>query len=191
MGNSGAALGIIAIILCAGVGVFVFFIWNGQNATNSDIDDLKDQINDLESDFNNSITTMVVGIWDLLANNMDYSPHDTSLDWLIEFQDNNLTNSEYISVSNGNTRITLLTSGWYRIQLSIAFTNYFGASFYTTDLLKDGVDDECFDVISTSSYTYSNGTNYIEVNQVATSPAGLIIFGDEGYSQFIVEYVAS
>ena len=202
MGKSGAALGIIAIILCAGVGVFAFFIWNDQNITNSKINDLEDQINALESDFNNSIMTMAVGIWDLLDKNMDYSPHDTSTDWLIEFQNNNLTNSEYISVSNGNTRITLLRSGWYRIHLSIVFTNFFGSSFYITSLLKDGVVDENFDAISTSTYTppvhcidssvfvYSDGTNFIEVNQVGTAVGGLIIFGTEEYSQFIVEYVA-
>ncbi|KKM13136.1 hypothetical protein LCGC14_1719290, partial [marine sediment metagenome] len=33
MGNSGTALGIIAIILVAGVGIFTFIVWNGQNTT--------------------------------------------------------------------------------------------------------------------------------------------------------------
>ena len=210
MSNSGAALGIIAIILCAGVGVFAFFIWNDQNTTNSgiddlndQIDDLNDQINDLELDFNNSIITMVVGIWDSLDQNMDYSPHSTSVDWFIEFQDNKLTNPEYISVSNGNTRITLLQSGWYRIHLSVALTNHFGSSFYWIYLLKDGVEDENFDAYSTSSYTpplrfidssvfiYSNGTNYIEVNPVTNAPGGLVLWGTEVNHQFIIEYVAS
>ena len=203
MGNNGAALGIIEIILCAGVGVFAFFIWNGQNTTNSGIDDLNDQINDLELDFNNSIITMVVGIWDSLDQNMDYSPHDLSTDWLIEFHDNNLTNPEYISVSNGNTRITLLQSGWYRIHLSVALTNHFGSSFYWIYLLKDGVEDENFDAYSTSSYTpplrhidssvfiYSNGTNYIEVNPVTTAAGGLVLWSTEVHHQFIIEYVAS
>ncbi|MFX1366109.1 MAG: hypothetical protein ACFFCE_06720 [Promethearchaeota archaeon] len=203
MGNNGAALGIIAIILCVGVGVFVFFIWNGQNTTNSDVDDLQEQINNLESDFNNSITTKFVGIWDDLARNMDYSPHNSSTDWLIEFQDNNLTNPEYISVSNNNTRVTLLQSGWYRIHLTIALTNHFGGSFYWIHLLKDGVEDENFDAYSTSTYTpplrhidssvfiYSNGTNYIEVNPVTTAVGGLLIWYYEVIHQFIIEYVAS
>ncbi len=210
MGNSGAALGIIAIILCAGVGVFVFFIWSGQNTTNSDIDDMKDQINDLESDFNeleldfnNSIITMGVGIWDNLVKNMEYSPHNTSQNWLIEFRDNNLTNPEYISVSNNNTRVTLLQSGWYRIHLSVAFTNHFGSSFYWIHLLKDGVEDENFDAYSTASYTpplrhidssvfiYSNGTNYIEVNPVTNAAGGLLIWSTEVNHQFIIEYIAS
>ncbi len=49
MGSSGKALGIIGIILAAGATGFAFFVWNG---TNSDLDDLKDQLNNLTDEFN-------------------------------------------------------------------------------------------------------------------------------------------
>ena len=76
MGSSGTALGIIGIIIAAGAIGFAFFVWNGQNTTNSDLDDVTDQLNDLESDFNSLTKIIVIGIWDDLDRNQDYAPHN-------------------------------------------------------------------------------------------------------------------
>ncbi len=114
--SSGTALGIIGIILAAGVIGFAFFVWNGAN---SDVDALQAEINNLESDFNNLDTTILVGVWEDLSRNMDYTPFTSNGNWLFEFGDNKLNNTDYISVSNTNTRITLVKSGWYRIHVSV------------------------------------------------------------------------
>ncbi len=52
MGSSGTVFGIIGIILAAGAIGFAFIVWNGQNTTNSDLDDLTDQLNNLAAPTN-------------------------------------------------------------------------------------------------------------------------------------------
>ena len=190
MGRGGTALGIIGIIIAAGAIGFAFIVWNGQNTTNSDLDDLIDALNDLESnfnnltdafndlesEFNNMTKTIVVGIWESLVDNLNFAPHNTQRDWLFEFGDNKLNNTDYISVSNTNTRITLLKPGWYRIHLNVLLSNLGPSNRYWVSILKDGVTVFYFDryepsatVVSTlhyidsSAFVYSNGSDYIEL----------------------------
>ena len=199
--GSGTALGIIGIIIAAGAIGFAFFVWNG---TNSDLDDLTDQLNNLESDFNNLTQTIVVGIWDALDDNEDYAPYNSQHDWLFEFGDNNLSNTDYISVSNGDTRITLLQSGWYRIQLSVYLDSINANDIYEISLLKDGAIEwdlfrldtsftieSSYHYVDSSAFVYSDGTNYIEIN--ALSLGGDYFNPDttyDGYHHFTIEYVA-
>jgi len=115
VGKGVVALGIIGMILATGAIGFAFVVWNGQNTTNTELNDLTDAFNDLESDFNNLTAilnnlnqTIVVGLWDGLEHNLDFAPYNSQSDWLYEFEYNKLNNTDYISVSNTNTRITLL-----------------------------------------------------------------------------------
>ncbi|MFX1596735.1 MAG: hypothetical protein ACFFBK_11805, partial [Promethearchaeota archaeon] len=81
------------------------------------------------------------------------------------------------SVSNTNTRITLLKSGWYQIHLSVLLAGISPSSIYKLRILKDGVTESFLDFyqtavtidsnyhsIDSSAFVYSNGTNYIEIN---------------------------
>ncbi|KKM61401.1 hypothetical protein LCGC14_1532110, partial [marine sediment metagenome] len=88
MGSGGKALGIIGLIL--GAGAIVFVVWNGQNTTNSDLDGLNDEFNNLESDLNNLTRIIVVGIWNAFDENQDFAPHTYQNDWLLEFLNNKL-----------------------------------------------------------------------------------------------------
>ncbi len=234
MGNAGAALGIIGIIIGAGAIGFAFFVWNGQNTTNSDLDDLTDQVNsmtgpsnttdptdltaefnnltaefndlaaefnDLESVFNNLTQIIVVGIWDGLSDNIDYTPHNSQDDWLFEFGDNNLSNTDYISVSNTNTRITLLKSGWYRIHLSVLLRFLDPNMQYYIILMKDGVSESFilyYDApsivfsyyhVDSSVFVYSDGTNYIEINGVSYTDNSFSMTDVDPYNQLTIEYV--
>ena len=184
MGHGGTALGIIGIILAAGAIGFTFVVWNGQNTTN------------------NLTGTIVVGIWDSLEDNQDFAPYNSSNDWLLEFGDNSLNNTDYISVSNTNTRITLLKSGWYRIHLSVLLVGISPASIYTIRLLKDGAIEFFFDFYETSgtidsiyhsiyssAFVYSNGTNYIEIN--GDSADNFLVLANELYNQLTIEFVAT
>ena len=98
MGRGGTALGIIGIILAAGAGGFAFVTWNGQNIANSDLDNLTDELNNLTDELNNLPRILVVGIWNTLEDNLNYAPHNLQNDWLFEFGDNNLNNTDFISV---------------------------------------------------------------------------------------------
>ena len=193
MGSGGKTLGIIGIILAAGAIGFVFVVWNGQNTTNSDLDDLTDKLNNLTK-------TIVVGIWDALDDNLDYAPYNLQNDWLFEFGDNKLNNTDYISVSNTNTRITLLKSGWYRIHLSVLLSSISPSSYYRVRLLKDGAIESYLDFLATSStidsswhyinsytFVFSGGTNYIEIEASSTYDSTP---SNDDYNQLTIEYVA-
>ena len=209
MGKGGAVLGIIGMILAAGAIGFAFVVWNGQNTTNSDIDALTDAFNDLEADFsnltnvfNNLTQTIVVGIWEALDDNLDFVPHNSNDDWLIEFGDNRMNNTDYISVSNTNTRITLLKSGWYRIHLSVLLRFLDPNMQYYIILMKDGVSESFilyYDApsivfsyyhVDSSVFVYSDGTNYIEINGVSYNDNAFSI-GVDLYNQFKIEYIAT
>ena len=204
MGRGGTALGIIGVILASGAIGFSFVVLNGQNTTNSDIGDLTDELNNLIDELNNLTRTIVVGVWDALEDNQDYPPHNALDDWLLEFRDNILNNTNYISVSNTNTRITLLKPGWYRIHLTVLLVSMNPSNLYFIVLLKDGADEFVFDTyetslamnsgyhsIDSSAFVYSNGTNYLEIR-------GTSAFGDdfnvpisnELYNQLTIEFVA-
>ena len=202
MGKGVAALGIIGMILAAGAIGFAFFVWNGQNTTNSELNDLTDAFNDLKSDFDNLTQTIVVGIWDALDNNLDFAPHNTQDDWLLEFGDNSLNNTDYISVSNTNTRITLLKSGWYRIHLNVLLFGISPSSTYWARIYKDGSSeiyldrhgtsatvDSIYHYIDSSGFVYSNGTNYIEIN--GYSLGDFFYVSLDPFNQFKIEYIAT
>ena len=182
MGKGGTVIGIIGIILAAGAIGFTFVVWNGQNTTN------------------NLTGTIVVGIWDSLGDNQDFAPHNSLNDWLLEFGDNSLNNTDYISVSNTNTRITLLKSGWYRIHISVLLVGISPASIYNIRFLKDGAIEFFFDFYETSgtidsiyrsvdssAFVYSDGTNYIEIN--GESGDNFSVPGNDLYNQLTIEFV--
>ncbi len=184
MGRGGAVLGVIGIILAAGAIGFTFVVWNGQNTTNN--------------------MTIVVGVWDSLADNQGYPPHNALDNWLIEFGDNSLSNPNFISVSNTNTRITLLKPGWYRIHLSMVLMDINPASIYTIKLLKDGITEFFLDYYETSlamnsqyhsvdsfAFVYSNGTNYIEINgESLLGDNNFFVRADDLFNQLTIEFVA-
>ena len=183
MGNSGTALGIIGIILGAGAFGFAFFVWNGQN--------------DLESDFNNLESTILVGIWEDLSRNTDYTPYSTNRFWLFEFGDNQVNNTEYFSVSNSNTRITIIKSGWYKIHLSALLGDINDGTAYSMKFYKNG------DVYGYSSYLigggpfiYMDGTVFIECNakdyiEISAYSAAddFIVYTIANYEHLTIEYV--
>jgi hypothetical protein len=144
-----------------------------------------------------------VGVWDGLVDNQGYSPHNALGDWLLEFGDNSLINTDYILVSNTNTRITLLKSGWYRIHLSMVLMDINPASIYAIKLLKDGITVFFFDYYETSlamnsqyhsvdsfAFVYSNGTNYIEINgESLLGDNNFFVHTDDLFNQLTIEFV--
>jgi len=201
MGSGGTALGIIGIILAAGAIGFAFVVWNGQNTTNSDVDDLTEALNNLESDLSNLTRTIVVGIWDDIDENLDYSPYNAGNNWLFEFGAHNLSNTDYISVSNTNTRITLLKSGWYRIHISVLLGSMLFSNDYSIMILKDGAIEIYLDFYDTSTasvgwyypidssvFVYSNGTNYIEINGYGDAD-NFFAVDSSNFNQATIEYV--
>ena len=171
-------------ILAAGAIGFTFIVWNGQNTTN------------------NLTNTIVVGVWDALTDNQDYSPHNALDDWLLECGDNSLINTDHTSVSNTNTRITLLKSGWYQIHLSVLLIDIDTSNIYAIRLLKDGDYEFFLDYyetslamnspyrsIDSSAFVYSNGTNYIEINGYSAFGDDFSVSPSDVYNQLTIEFV--
>jgi len=186
MGRGGTVLGIIGILLGAGAIGFAFVVWNGQNAMTGEL---------------NSLTrNIVVGIWDEIDDNLDFAPYNLQADWLFEFGGSSLNNTDYISVSNNNTRITLLKSGWYRIHLSVLLANINPNNGYLITIFKDGATEFYLDNYGTSAtngvsfydvdssaFVYSNGTNYIEINGYSNDDFWV---SSDLYNQLTIEFVA-
>ncbi len=184
MGKGGTVLGLIGIILGAGGLVFGYLNWAGQS--------------------NNSTQNKIVGVWDGLDVNQDYPGWDQVGSWLFEFTDNEMNNTAYISVSNANTRITLLKSGWYRIHLSTELIYLDSGLHYYLRLLKDHSIDMYiyhFDTLTStppgkyfdsSAFVYSNGTNYIEIGATCGNPTvnGFGIYSSASMNQFSIEFVS-
>ena len=200
MGRSGAAFGIIGVILATGAIGFTFIVWNGLNTTNSD---LKADLDDLTNELNNFTRTTVVGKWNALYDNYDYAPYNLTNNWLYEFGNNSLNITDYISVSNNNTRVTLTKSGWYRIHLSVLLKDINASFLYKTTILKDGATefvldrlqtgatfDEYYHHIDSSAFVYSDGSNYIELNGYTDWDDYFSPHLSPHYNQLTIEYVA-
>lgn len=144
---------------------------------------------------------ILVGVWDALDDNLDFTPHDFTNNWLLEYGDNKIYNSKYISISNTNTRITLVKSGWYRLHLSIVLGSIDTSSTYWMELLKNGALEfsmdrhqtsadleSTFHVIDSSVFVYSNGADYFEFNGIS-NPDTAFSPGINSYNQMTIEYV--
>lgn len=155
----------------------------------------------MEAVIDNLTRSFVVGLWDDISKNKDYAPHNLDYNWFLEFSAGNLTDPDYISVSNDNTRITLLQSGWYRIHLSLLIDSIASDTIYILTMLKDGsvesnldwyetsaTDDSYYHYFETSAFVYSNGTSYIEFN--ALSNIDFFAVSINIYNQFLIEYLS-
>ena len=207
--NVGTALGIMGIIIGAGAIGFAFFVWNGQNTTNSDLksdlDDLTDQLNNLTgptnmtAEFNDLPRTIVVGNWEGLARNMAANiGFPLVSNWLFELQAGTHYNSYYINAFSPITRIYLVTAGWYRIHLSTLLYNLDPGNYYSIEIFKNGINSfvlYIFDInsgdpdnfyVDSSAFIYSDGTDYIEIN----GKTGSDDFYPISNNRFTIEYVA-
>ncbi len=142
---------------------------------------------------------ILVGLWNNLDKNIDYAPWDSDDDWLVEFRDSPLNDSNYISVDNGNTRFALIRAGFYKITLKILLWNLaFGDAFYV-HLRRNGVYESTFDYFSKSDhpgttsyqvlsslYIYSNGLDSFTINCYSLFDPSFTGGGD---SQLSIEYV--
>lgn len=146
----------------------------------------------------------LVGIWDGLDDNYDYAPHTTPSNWLFTLLDNAYIDSEYVSVNNTDTCITLKKQGWYRIQLSVLLHNLDTGDTYRIDLLKNGAILFFLDFIATWSsydpyyhsvdsegYVLSDGNDYIELNAQSGIDAFYPHTASQEYNQLVIEFVSN
>jgi len=140
----------------------------------------------------------LIGLWDEFDYNTDFPPYTALSYWLLELRGNKINNSDYIAISNNNTRITLVKLGWYRIQLTMILSNINGNQSYWINVLKNGVvkfillyhetlatpisDYLTFD---SSVFVYSNGADYFEI--MGDSFGDPFFPGSQVYNQLTIE----
>ena len=98
---------------------------------------------------------ILVGLWEDFSKNTEYAPDTTDASWRIEFNDNQFNNSNYISVSNNNTRFKLLKEGFYKITLLALLDDIDASAVYWAYLIRNNTFDHCFDRVAISDYPSS------------------------------------
>lgn len=193
--NKSNVFGIIAIIIGAsGLGLGAFSIVNFQiveGPQGSPGLDGVDGGNGVDGkDGINGTLDNLVAIWE----SMHGGP---ALAYFIGFDDIKLNISEYFSLSVSNTSLNLNKPGWYRFTLRFLWDSLIGGNFYYLEIQKNGVLLESLDravgldsyyIINKVVYVYSDGNDFFRFRCWSTGP----LFGidsDQGYNQFVIEYV--
>ncbi len=145
---------------------------------------------------------LLVGLWDNLNENTDYTPHDSTADFLVELKESPFNDSNYVSVSNGNTRFVLKQAGFYKITLNMLFQAIGSSYLYLVYLQRNGDVERSFARITISAnpgstmyylksslYIYSNGIDYFEINCVSYDDTYFIVSNSNQYNQLSIEYV--
>jgi hypothetical protein len=185
MENKSSLFGIIAIIIGAsGLGVGVFSVVNYQT-----IEGPQGPPGPLD---------FLVGVWEDLFRNMDYSPHNDVANWLIEVNNTVVNNSKYFCLDRSNTRFYLTKSGWYSFNL-LMLLDFDASGTAVYRIYKNGVDIGLhpdwhsyspapeYVHINTLCYISSNGTDYYEFG--FTSVACNVYTANQRYNQFAIEYL--
>ncbi|TFG16490.1 MAG: hypothetical protein EU533_08995 [Promethearchaeota archaeon] len=144
----------------------------------------------------------VAGLWNAFDRNVDYFPYNDSNNWLFELLDNVYNDSEYISVNNTNTCISLKKAGLYRIQIAVLLSSIDMNEDYWIHLLKNGAiflylyyfecksDPPGYVTVNAEGYIMSDGDDYIQFN--GKSRNGDIFapyISNQDFNQLLIEFI--
>jgi len=143
----------------------------------------------------------LVGLWDDLATNKEYAPYTTDNDWLIEFNNNQFNNSNYISVDNNNTRFKLLKEGFYKITLLLLLANLDADAIYWVQIMRNNTFDQylarvaisanpssSYHLIESSLYIKSTGLDNFIIRCYCIGDTSYTIANDDDFNQLSIEY---
>ena len=143
---------------------------------------------------------VVVGIWDRLYQNKDYSPYNTDQQYLIRVDGIEVNNSEYFFLNRTNTRFHLIKSGWYRVSLILTLVSISGSTEIYFRAFKNGSTavalsvghnaaiDGTDNTIVAQFYIDSDGTNYYEF-YVSSGLETSDVAPNNDFNQLGIEYV--
>ena len=143
----------------------------------------------------------LVGLWDDLAKNKDYAPYTTDDSWLIEFNNNQFNNSNYISVDNSNTRFKLLKEGFYKITLLFLLYSLDADAIYWVYLYRNSTVDHYFARVAISAnpsspyyqiesslYVKSTGLDDFVIRCYCIGDTSFTIGTPQSFNQLSIEY---
>jgi len=144
---------------------------------------------------------ILVELWDDLAKNKEYATFTTDSSWLIEFDNNQFNNSNYIEVSNNNTSFKLLKEGFYKITLLLLLYEVAADEVYWAYLLRNYAYDHClarvaiseypgstYHQIESSVYVKSTGLDNFSIRCYSTNLAAFDVGHLQAFSQLSIEY---
>ena len=143
----------------------------------------------------------LVGLWDDLVKNKEFAPFTTDSSWLIEFDNNQFNNSNYISISNNNTSFKLLKEGYYKITLLLLLNDVDASEVYWTYFIRNGLFDHClarvaisdnpgssYHQIESSIYVKSTGLDNFSIRCYSTGSDAFEIGHLQNFNQLSIEY---
>jgi hypothetical protein len=144
--------------------------------------------------------SILVGYWEDLGKNTDYEPHNETYDWLVEFRDNQWNDSNYISCSNDNTRLTLTRKGNYRLTIIVYISLLADNCQYYIELLKNGAvasiiykyltitGSSIYYHVASSIAFYSDGNDFFEINARCQELDSFSVYANSDYQHLSIEY---
>ena len=141
----------------------------------------------------------LVGLWDDLVKNKDYAPYNTDTSWRLEFDNNQYNDSNYISVSNGNTNFKLLKEGFYKLTLLLYlyYLDVASGTYWIYLYRNNSVDQSIAKIahpttnnyqVETSVYIRSTGLDTFLIRAYCTGDASFEVATGQSFNQFSIEF---
>ena len=146
---------------------------------------------------------IVVGFWNTLDDNKDFAPYNESDSFLVEFQEQEIINNDYIKMSNSDTTFSLLKPGLYKIRCLIYLQNIDDSNSYYIRLIEGTTPNDhifySFTLTGCSPYILvnadisivSDGNHEYRIQAYSLSGDTFYIFSSSTYNQLTIEYVRS
>ena len=141
---------------------------------------------------------LLVGLWDDLATNKEYAPYDTDAAWLVEFDNNQYNDSNYISVSNSNTNFKLLKEGFYKLTLLLYVNGIAPSGTYWFYLYRNNSINHCIAKIGlptssnyqveSSVFVKSTGLDNFFIRAYCNGDISFAIVATQSFNQLSIEY---
>lgn len=132
----------------------------------------------------------LVALWDNLNENTSYAPYNTDRNFLVEYFDEMVLNTEYVTVHN-NTKFSFSKMGLYRINLNILFEGIINTAGYDywAILTRNTSNYRYFDRWENEDdpYHFIESSMYINVTNSETTYG---IIGYSGVDDFAVASTA-
>lgn len=186
--NRSSLFGLIAIIIgAAGLGVGAYSVVNFQVVEGPQGPPGQDG-----DDGPPGSLGILVGLWEELYRNMSYAPYNLVSDWLIEVDDVQIYDNEYLFLNRSNTRFHLTKIGWYCVNINAILVR---SGVSVIEILKDGIilhrsfrgEGNPYTHVTAQFYISSNGTNYYEF--YVWAGGDIQMWSDQSYNQLAIEYL--
>jgi hypothetical protein len=186
--NKNAALVILAIIALAGLGLGGYSFYELQKEGNLQVILIPPE------------GSKVVGLWTNLSRFM-YGSYNTS-NWLVGVNNTQILKSDYVSLSNNNTNVTLQKTGWYKLHLSLVLVNLtLNNEYYINfnrnnsleySLAKFNSTGTTYRVINLYQFIHFNSSDFFEINCNSSDSFNLGTTDlYQNYNQMSIEYIFS